>query len=112
MKKKIFKLGIIFGALFIVIGLMSIVPNQRIYNPKAYVGGDAYNYIIESSLRGGVIAGKIVKRALYICTGIIISFISLIKLTEKTENDTDLIKNIESNDDLVKKIENNIDINK
>ena len=42
----------------------------------AYVGGDAYNYIMEASLRGGEIAGAVAKRALYICSGWIVLFFS------------------------------------
>ena len=41
-----------------------------------YVGGDAYNYIMEASLRGGEIAAATISRAIYICVGSVLALIS------------------------------------
>jgi hypothetical protein len=48
--------------------------------PKKYVGGDAYNYQIEASLRGGEIAGAMVAKAVYLTGGLILFFGSSIAL--------------------------------
>lgn len=37
-----------------------------------YVGGDAYNIMIEASLRGGIIAGRTVAKTILIVSGIVI----------------------------------------
>ena len=50
---------------------------------KEYVGGDAYNAIIEASIRGGRIAGAKTEAALFQCTGLLMTAISLLKLNIK-----------------------------
>ncbi len=37
-----------------------------------YVGGDAYNIMIEASLRGGIIAGRTIAKTILIVSGIVI----------------------------------------
>lgn len=39
-------------------------------NYTEYVGGDAYNIMIEASLRGGIIAGRTVAKTILIVSGI------------------------------------------
>ena len=65
------------------------VPSKEIsyYGLEEYVGGDAYNYMIEASLRGGQIAGTRAANAtynlvdsLYTCSGMIIIAMGLAKL--------------------------------
>ncbi|MBQ9324590.1 MAG: hypothetical protein IJ246_02345 [Clostridia bacterium] len=48
---------------------------------KEYVGGDAYNYIIEAALRGGEIAGAKIIKAVYFAAAGIITILSLSFLT-------------------------------
>lgn len=43
------------------------------------IGGDAYNIMIEESLRVGMIAGRIVSKAIYISVGSLITFLSSFK---------------------------------
>lgn len=50
-----------------------------------YVGGDAYNIIIEASLRGGIIAGRTVAKTIFIVSGIVFCFAGAILV--KIESD-------------------------
>ncbi len=79
---KISKLGIIVGIVLIVIGVLIEIPSSIILNPEQYVGGDAYNYMIEASIKGGMIAAANICKHMYICTGVLIVFISLFKYEE------------------------------
>ena len=88
---KIFSMiGMAIGALLIIVGIATSIPSDTIetgilarndrdrggYN--RYVGGDAYNFIIEASIRGGEISGGTAARAVYIGSGGIILSGSLI----------------------------------
>ena len=84
--------GIIIGLLLATIGLMTSIPDDIIRTGfsgrdnrdaggyQRYVGGDAYNFIIEASIRGGEIAGGRSARAIYLSGGMMISTTSLIAL--------------------------------
>jgi hypothetical protein len=70
--------GMIVGGVFILASFFVSVPDREISNPKKYIGGDAYNYQIEASIRGGEIAGAKITKALYLTGGLIVFFGSLI----------------------------------
>ena len=60
---------------------------------EEYVGGDAYNAMIEASLRGGEIAAAKTSKTMYLCGGIITMAIGILievsgtaKKEENTEN--------------------------
>lgn len=75
--------SIILGVFLILIGLFLEIPPKEIDTWKIsskhgdeqyteYVGGDAYNIIIEASLRGGIISGRTAAKAIYEVGGIIV----------------------------------------
>lgn len=84
MKKTIAIAGIIIGIIFILVGFNLGDVSSYIYSPEQYVGGDAYNYIIEASLRGGRIAGSAVYLVGGVVTTLISSFILSNELPKKT----------------------------
>ena len=65
----------------ILTGAFIPVPSKEIdylsYSAQ-YVGGDAYNYIIESSIRGGQISGMITCKTILISLGILLFFLVII----------------------------------
>lgn len=75
----------IVGAILLIVGLSYSVPSRvfSFYDLKEYVGGDAYNAIIESSLRGGEISGAMISKAVYICGGIITMSIGALGIKKK-----------------------------
>lgn len=88
----------ILGIVFILFGLIMPIPEKHIntfykgssYNEwtgdkyTEYVGGDAYNIMIEASLRGGIIAGRTVAKTVLIVGGsaFIVTGLILFKLKE------------------------------
>ena len=92
MMKMFSVIGIVIGLLFAIIGLTTTVPDDIIQTGtfargnreqggyQEYVGGDAYNFIIEASIRGGEIAGGRTARATYLTGGVIMITGSLISL--------------------------------
>lgn len=69
-------LGLLLSVGLFVLGCMTEIPDKWIMpvaisdiGYREYVGGDAYNYIIEASLRGGEIAGGKTARAIYFSAG-------------------------------------------
>lgn len=78
MNKKVQILGIVSSIILIVVGILLPVPKKQINTYSfsdegyyEYVGGDAYNIQIESSLRGGIIAGRTVAKAVLISVGVL-----------------------------------------
>lgn len=70
---------LVISIIFLLIGFFYQIPDREIpWNYKEYVGGDAYNIIIEASIRGGEIAGATVAKAIYIVFGISLLLISRI----------------------------------
>lgn len=71
----------IIGIILFIIGLCIEVPSDSIssYSVSKYINGDAYNYMIEASLRGGKIAGVMISKCVYIVIGLLISCISSLK---------------------------------
>lgn len=91
MKKLAGITGIVLAVVFMVLGFCSTTPDKyiRSYGSNKmyeYVGGDAYNYIIEAALRGGEIAGAKTTKAVYFGVAGILLVISLSSLSggEKT----------------------------
>lgn len=84
--KKAAIVGIVLSAVLILTGLAIETPDKKIgysYSKNGYeeyVGGDAYNYIIEASLRGGEIAGAKAQKAIFISAGSVLLIISLFGL--------------------------------
>ena len=80
--------GIIVGLILVIVSFIIPIPETQIAMRGGrevggyieYVGGDAYNLIIEASLRGGEIAGATSSRASYLTSGVIISVISFLAL--------------------------------
>ena len=103
MKKAAGIIGLILVAVFLVLGFTSQIPEKYIksYGDNKmyeYVGGDAYNYIIEASLRGGEISGAQTTKAIYFAAAGIIFLLSLSFLTDDenkraVRNDIGEIKN-------------------
>lgn len=88
MKKLSCIIGIILGFVLIYLSFSTTIPPKIIstYGLRGdegyerYVNGDAYNFQIEASLRGGEIAGAIASKAIYLASGLILcsgSFIAL-----------------------------------
>lgn len=101
-KKLVAVLGLILSLVFVVLGAQTKVPNTYISyygsnKMEKYVGGDAYNYIIESSLRGGQIAGAQTQRAAYFMTASILGLISLFGLVSKEEPNKAALEKVEQN---------------
>lgn len=81
---------IVFGAIVIIGGQNTYgyyEPDRTIISPKKYVGGDAYNYIMEASIKGGEISGARAANAsletteaIYFCTGFIIISLGLFRM--------------------------------
>ena len=92
-KSKASIFGIVIGIIVLFVGLSTTVPDRslpRLASERAtsgddegthrYVGGDAYNFIIESSIRGGEIAGATAARAIFVSSGLLIIVIGGISL--------------------------------
>ena len=76
---------LVIGFILLCVGIAYEIPSRELsyFGTKTYVGGDAYNYIIEASLRGGEISGSMIARAVYICSGIITMSIGALRLKNK-----------------------------
>ena len=82
MKKTAGIIGVILAIVFVVLGFTTSVPDKyiRSYGSNKmteYVGGDAYNFIIEASLRGGEISGALTAKAIYFAVAALLAVISL-----------------------------------
>lgn len=82
MKKTAGTVGLILVVVFLILGFASTTPDKYIKSygdgkMYEYVGGDAYNFIIEASLRGGEIAGAKTSRAIYFSAAGIILVLSI-----------------------------------
>lgn len=80
------------GIILVIVGMGIRIPSDYIssYSMTEYVGGDAYNFIIESGIRGGQIAGAEITKGLYIAVGLLIACVSAMKVNivkpEKDDN--------------------------
>ena len=85
-------IGIILGIILLIMGFSTTTPDRELprisrfgEGTPAYVGGDAYNFIIESSLRGGEIAGATMARAVYISAGLLTITVSAIAFASELD---------------------------
>ena len=71
---------IIAGLILLIVGIKYDVPNRKFSfrTLEEYVGGDAYNAMIEASIRGGEIAAAKTSETIYICSGTITMAIGLL----------------------------------
>ncbi len=81
MKKAAGVIGIILSVVFLVLAFTTQIPDKYIKSygndkMQEYVGGDAYNFIIEASLRGGEIAGAQTTKAIYFGISAILGVLS------------------------------------
>ena len=86
-KRKIKITLTIIGLIFLLIGLFYQIPEREIpWNYEEYVGGDAYNMMIEASIRGGEIAGATTQKAIYIVFGTTLLLIAeILNIADKAE---------------------------
>ena len=83
---------LVIGIVLIFVGLGVRTPSSYIssYAMTEYVGGDAYNFIIEACMRGGRIGGAVAAKAVYICAGFVVACMSALKINvikpEKEKN--------------------------
>ena len=101
MKKTVGIVGFILALVFLILGLCSTTPDKYIKSygngkMQEYVGGDAYNFIIEASLRGGEISGAKTARAIYFsAAGILVLLSASFMMADKGQSDlADEIKSL------------------
>ena len=85
-KKTVYVIGLVLAGIFLLLGIVSAPPSASIdyYGGyKTYVGGDAYNYIIEATFRAGKIAGAVASRAVYLSAAGLLLFASLLGLVKE-----------------------------
>lgn len=70
---------VIAGLILLIVGIKYDVPNRKFSfrTLEEYVGGDAYNAMIEASIRGGEIAAAKTSKTIYICSGTITMAIAI-----------------------------------
>ena len=91
----------VVGLIFFGIGIWYEIPSREIpYFYEEYGGGDAYNLIIEASIRGGEIAGATVAKAVYIVFGVFLmlcgffwDMYSIRKISDKGSNAESVTEN-------------------
>ena len=78
---------LLVGIITIIVGFVLFshntnIPSDTFYfsSIKTYVGGDAYNAMIEASIRGGKISGSMAESAIYKVGGIITMCIGAITI--------------------------------
>ena len=99
MKKVAGIIGILFACGFLVLALTIKIPDKYISSwgsgkMTEYVGGDAYNYIIEASLRGGEISAAYTQRAIYFSIAAVLFVISLSFFADPTKHIVDTLNDI------------------
>lgn len=112
MKKLFCVLGVIAAAALIIYGLSIGVPEKHVtvsssysaYNydwdrntGAQYLGGDAYNYQVEASLKAGYYAGVVTVKSVTIVGGILLLFMSIFALSRisQGERQTEILMAIE-----------------
>ncbi len=71
---------LIIGIIMLIIGLGNSYYNDYIYHATEYVGGDAYNYIIESNFQSALNIINCIEEHLYIAVGVLVGCMSLLKM--------------------------------
>ena len=78
--------GLVLAVILVIVGFALRVPERSIgWDVEEYVGGDAYNYIIEGEIRAGEIAGTKASKTIYIIGGSIVGMMSLLVLGYETD---------------------------
>lgn len=79
----------IIGIIMIIVGFGITKPSDYISYSTAtkYVGGDAYNYMIESAIRSGKITSAEISETIYYCAGTLIICMSVLKIRIVKPND-------------------------
>lgn len=109
--KKIKIFGIIAAILLIILGIFFPVPEKHIrvssysYDNnwfeagEEYVGGDAYNYQMEASLKAGWVSGVLATKSICFCSGIMLFFFVLVadNRNKELKKQTDLLEQFLSN---------------
>ena len=113
MKKAAGVVGIILTIVFLTLGVVSATPDKYIKSygegkMYEYVGGDAYNFMIEASLRGGEISGAKAARAIYFATAGILLVLS-ISFLSKDENIDQAGSEIRETKNTIKNIEKELE---
>ena len=90
-KKTISVVIMVLGIVLFIIGIVYRIPYTYINDATRYVGGDAYNYIIEASIKGGKISGATVAKAVYISIGTLLFsfglFVNLVSSVLENKNE-------------------------
>lgn len=104
--------GIILALVLIGVGIFYPLPSKHYFVSSLpfaddwgsqygneYVGGDAYNYQIEASLRGGYVSGILTLKSIFIGTGIIILIISIYEHSKSKQSNkvSELLNQIAGN---------------
>lgn len=102
-------IGVILAITLLIMGLLIKVPSKEISSYsftgnsyKEYVGGDAYNIMIEASLRGGQIAGARTQKSIYFSAAAIL-FVFSLYCFEQESVQTVLVQNMPKLRDLTLK---------
>lgn len=87
MKKAAGILGIVLSVVFLILAFNTQIPPTYIWSSGvngmvSYVGGDAYNFIIEAALRGGEIAGAQAAKAIYFSVAAILGLLGCALLAD------------------------------
>ncbi|MGN0657568.1 MAG: hypothetical protein ACI4KR_12345 [Ruminiclostridium sp.] len=101
--------GVIISVILIIFGAAFPIPKKHIYvsnysydtgwvdeKGEGYVGGDAYNYQIEASLKGGWVSGVLAMKAISVSSGILLFFFVMYadKKQKELEKQTKLLEQI------------------
>lgn len=114
--KSVAFISLIFSLIFLITAIVLQVPSHTmsfygINAPEEYVGGDAYNFIIEAAIRGGEISGIMSSKT--ICFAVSALFILLFfifypfdfkKSIDKSNNNTQLYTNIQQSNDTIERV--------
>lgn len=93
MKKAIGTVILLIGIVFMIVGFSVEIPDRYInsWRMEEYVGGDAYNFIIEANLRGNEISAAENRKTVFISTGALMICVGLsvfaFSKREKTKED-------------------------
>ena len=82
MKKFAGVVALLLAALFVYMAYTTEIPDRYISTwgsnkMTEYVGGDAYNFIIEAALRGGEISGAMTRQAIFYAVGAVLGVLGL-----------------------------------
>lgn len=90
-------LGILAAIALVIFGLVFPVPEKHLYvssyafknnwteDGEEYVGGDAYNYQMEASLKAGWVSGVLAMKAICASSGVLLFFLILMAESHEKE---------------------------